>query len=99
MIVIDIPAVPDCADAIDNLSGLIEFKRHLSQVAEIAVWMRTHHKRNLWFGEPDFSCRFHLGQGWLPFHACWSLSPLCGICYSAPNICSSLPELDALGLP
>src|SRR6516164_3286514 len=28
IIVIDIPAVLDCADAIDNLSGLIEFKRH-----------------------------------------------------------------------
>jgi hypothetical protein len=21
--------------------------------------MRAHHERNLWFGEPDFSCRFH----------------------------------------
>jgi hypothetical protein len=57
--VIDIQAVPDCADAIDNLSGLIEFKRHLGQVVEIAVWMGAHHKRNLWFGEPDLSCRFH----------------------------------------
>ena len=23
--------------------------------------MRAHHKRNLWFGEPDLSCRFHRG--------------------------------------
>jgi len=53
--------------------------------------MRAHHERNLWFGEPDFSCRFHIGQGWLPFHACWSLSALSGFCCSAPNICSLLP--------
>src|SRR6516165_5871598 len=55
--------------------------------------MRAHHKRNLWFGEPDLSCRFHIGQGWLPFHAGWSLSPLSGICCSAPKICLSVPEL------
>jgi hypothetical protein len=24
-------------------------------VVEIAVWMRAHHERNLWFGEPEFS--------------------------------------------
>ena len=59
IIVIDIPAVLDCADAINNLSGLIEFKRYLGQAVEIAVWMRAHHERNLWFGEPDFNCRFH----------------------------------------
>jgi hypothetical protein len=59
--------------------------------------VRAHQKRNLRFGEPDFSCRFHLGQGWLPFHACWSLSALSGICCLAPKICSRLPELDALG--
>jgi hypothetical protein len=56
--VIDIPAGLDCADAINNLPGLIEFKRYLGQVVEIAVWMRAHHKRNLWFGEPDFGSRF-----------------------------------------
>src|SRR2546430_8388200 len=59
IVAIDIPAVLDCAGAINNLSGLIEFKRYLGQAVEIAVWMRAHHKRNLWFGEPDFSCRFH----------------------------------------
>ena len=59
IIAIDIPAVLDCADAIDNLSGLIKFKRYLGQAVEIAVWMRAHQERNLWFGEPDFSCRFH----------------------------------------
>jgi hypothetical protein len=59
IIVIDIPIVFDCAGAINNLSRLIEFKRYLGQAVEIAVWMRAHHKRNLWFGEPDFSCRFH----------------------------------------
>jgi hypothetical protein len=57
--VIDIPAGLDCADAIDNLSGLIEFERQLGQVVKIAVGMRAHHKRNLRFGEPDFRCRFH----------------------------------------
>jgi hypothetical protein len=57
--VIDIPAVPDCADAINNLSGLIEFKRYLGQAVEIAAWMRAQHERNLWFGKPDFRCRFH----------------------------------------
>jgi hypothetical protein len=58
-VAINIPAVLDCAGAINNLSGLIEFKRYLGQAVEIAVWMRTHHERNLWFGEPDFGCRFH----------------------------------------
>src|SRR5262245_59168544 len=57
--VTDIPAVFDCANAINNFSSLIEFKRQLGQVVEIAVWMRAHHERNLWFCEPDFSCRFH----------------------------------------
>jgi hypothetical protein len=28
-------------------------------VVEIAVRMRAHHERNLWFCEPDFRCRFH----------------------------------------
>src|SRR5262249_25013822 len=53
--VVGIPAVLDCADAINDLPGLIEFKRQLCQVVEIAVWMRAHHKRNLWCGEPDHS--------------------------------------------
>src|SRR5262249_34931673 len=44
---------------INNLSGLIEFKRYLGQVVEIGVWMRAHQQRNLWLGKPDFSCRFH----------------------------------------
>jgi hypothetical protein len=59
IIVTDIPARLNCADTINNLSGLIEFKRYLGQAVEIAVWMRTHHERNLRFGEPDFSCWFH----------------------------------------
>jgi hypothetical protein len=59
IIVIDIPAVLDCADAINDLPGLIEFKRQLCQVVEIAVWMRAHHKLNLGFGEAYFDCRFH----------------------------------------
>src|SRR6516164_489110 len=59
IIVIDIPVRLNCADAINNLSGLIAFKRYLGQTVEIAVWMRAHHKRNLWFREPDFSCWFH----------------------------------------
>jgi hypothetical protein len=59
IIVIDLPAVLDRADAINNLSGLIEFKRYLGQAVKIAVWMRAHHERNLWFGESDFNCRFH----------------------------------------
>src|SRR5262249_4405584 len=59
IIVIDIPAVLDRADTINNPSGLIEFKRYLGQAVEIAVWIGTHQKRNLWFGEPDFSCWFH----------------------------------------
>src|SRR5262249_21762356 len=64
IIVIDIPAVLDCADTINNLSGLIEFKRQLGQVVEVAVWMRAHHERNLWFGEPDFSCRIRRAYLW-----------------------------------
>ena len=90
---INIPAFLDRADAIKGLPGLIEFKGQLSQVVEIAVWMRAHQERNSWRGESEFSCRFHIGQGWLPFHACWSLSPLSGICCSAPKICSSVPEV------
>jgi hypothetical protein len=39
VIVIDVFAVLDCTDAINNLPGLIEFKRYLGQAAEIAVWM------------------------------------------------------------
>jgi len=58
-VVIHIHAVSDSADAVDNLSSLIEFKRHFGQVVEIAVWMCAHHERNLWFGEPDLNCRFH----------------------------------------
>src|SRR5262245_2862173 len=56
---IRIRAVLDRAGAINDLPGLIEFKRYLGQALEIAAWMRAHHERNLWFGEPDFSCRFH----------------------------------------
>jgi hypothetical protein len=59
IIVIDIHARRNCADTINNLSGLIEFKKYLGQMVEIAVWMRAHHERNLWFGESDFNCRFH----------------------------------------
>ena len=59
IIVIDIPAVLDCADTINNLSGLIKFKRYLGQAVEIAVWMGAHHEHNLWFGEPYFTRRFH----------------------------------------
>jgi hypothetical protein len=59
IIVIYIPIGLDCAGAIHNVSGPIEFKRQLGQVIEIAVWIRAHHKRNLWFREPDFSCRLH----------------------------------------
>jgi len=44
----DIPAILDCADTINNPSGLIECKRYLGQATEIALWMRTHHKPNLW---------------------------------------------------
>jgi hypothetical protein len=79
IVVINISAVPDCADAINDLSGLIEFKGYLGQAVEIAVWIRAHHKRNLWFGESDFSCRFHrtADQRWLPFSAFWSLRPPC----------------------
>jgi hypothetical protein len=69
IIAIDISAVLDCADAINDLSAVIELKRYLGQAVEIAVWMRAHHERNLGFGEPDFSCRFHrdtlTDQGWL----------------------------------
>jgi hypothetical protein len=47
--------------------------------------VRAHHKRNLWFGEPDFSCRFigHIkrDRGWLPFH---------------PLLVASRPALDLL---
>jgi hypothetical protein len=59
VIVIHISTGPDCTGAINNLSGLIEFKGQLGQVVEIAVWMRAHQERNLRFGEPDFSGRFH----------------------------------------
>ena len=59
IIVIDIPAGLDCTDAINDLPGLIEFERQLGQAVEIAVWIRAHHERNLRFGEPDFSRRFH----------------------------------------
>jgi hypothetical protein len=51
VIVIDISAVLDCADAINNLSSLIEVKTHLGQVAEVAVGIRTYHERNLGFSE------------------------------------------------
>jgi hypothetical protein len=59
IIVTDVTAGLDCADAINDLPAVIEFKRYLGQAVKIAVWMRAHHERNLWFGEPDFSCRFH----------------------------------------
>src|SRR5262245_4318561 len=59
IIVIDITSTLDRSDAIDNLSGVIEFKRYLGQAVEIAVRMRAHHERNLWFGEPDFDCLGH----------------------------------------
>jgi hypothetical protein len=36
-IVIDIPIGLDCADAINNFSGLIEFKRYLGQAVEVAL--------------------------------------------------------------
>ena len=49
----------DCAEATNNFSGLIEFKRYRGQAVEIAVRMPAHHERNLGFGEPDFSCEFH----------------------------------------
>jgi hypothetical protein len=62
VIVIDFLAVFNCSDTINNRSGLIEFKRYLGQVVEIAVWMRTHHKRNLWFGEPDFKLSVSSGM-------------------------------------
>jgi hypothetical protein len=57
--VVDTFASLNGIDAIDNLSGLIEFKRYFGQAVQIAVWMRTHHKCNLWFGEPDFDGRSH----------------------------------------
>jgi hypothetical protein len=50
VIVVDTFAGLDCSGAIDNLSGLIEFKVYLNQAVKIAVWMRTHHKLNLRFG-------------------------------------------------
>ena len=56
---IDIPAGLDCADAINDLPGLVEFRRQLCQAVEIAVRMRAYHERNLRFGEPYFDCRFH----------------------------------------
>jgi len=59
IIVINIPVVLDCGNAINNLSDLIEFKRDLGQAVEIAVWMCAHHERNLWFGESDFNCGLH----------------------------------------
>src|SRR5262249_27119738 len=59
IIMIDISAVLDCSGAIDNPSCLIEFKRHLCQAVEIAVWMRAHHERNLWFRKSNFNCRLH----------------------------------------
>jgi hypothetical protein len=59
IIVIEISVVLDCAGAINNLPGLIKFKRYLGEAVEIAVWIGAHHKRNLRFGEPDFGCRFH----------------------------------------
>ncbi len=59
MIVVDIPAIFDRANTINNSSGLIKFKRHLGQLAEIAVRIRAHDERNLRFGEPDFDCLGH----------------------------------------
>jgi hypothetical protein len=56
VIVIHALAVFDRAGAINDLPGLIKFKRYLGQAVEIAVWMRAHHKRYLRFGEPDFDC-------------------------------------------
>ena len=93
MIVIDIPAVLDRADAINNISGLIEFKRYLGQAVEITVWMRAHYERNLWFGEPDFSSRSHrtneTDQGrLLDFMLLGRFAPRTDY---APNICSSKP--------
>src|SRR5262249_52284893 len=59
IIVIDIPAVLDDADAIDNLPGLIKFKRYFGQAVEIAVWIGAHREYNLCFGEPYLGRRFH----------------------------------------
>jgi hypothetical protein len=64
--VICISAVLDRTDAIDNFSGLIEFERHLGQLVQIAVRMRTYQELNLRFGKPNFSCRFQ--------RACYLLS-------------------------
>src|SRR5262249_50280426 len=96
IIVIDIPACLDCADAINDLPAVIEFKRYLGQAVQIAVWIRAHDELNLRFGEPYFDCRFHrthqAGSGLVcRFHACWSLRALRWICYPAPNICLLLP--------
>ena len=55
IVVIDIPALLDCAHAINDVSGLIELKRHLGQAVEVAVRTGAHHERNLRFGEPDFN--------------------------------------------
>src|SRR5215831_16509722 len=44
-----LPAVLDRADTINDLPGMIKFKRQLGQAFKIAVWMRPHHKRNLRF--------------------------------------------------
>ena len=102
IIVIDIPAVIDCADTINNRPGLIKFKRYLGQAVEIAVWMGAHHEHNLRFGEPYFSRRFHRKCSLASFsgtsliqgsHASLSLGSPCGTCSCSPNICSPLPEL------
>jgi hypothetical protein len=106
IIVIEISVVLDCAGAINNLPGLIKFKRYLGEAVEIAVWIGAHHERNLWFGKPDFSCRFHRTCSFASFsgtsliqesHASLSLGSPRETCYSAPNICSSPPERCGMG--
>jgi hypothetical protein len=71
-IVVGIPALSDCAYAIDDRPGAIEFKRQLGQAVEITIRMRANHERNLGFGEPDFNCLFHRrisGSALVAFHA------------------------------
>jgi hypothetical protein len=47
IIVIYISIGLSCADAINNLSSLIEFKGYFGQAVQIAVWIGAHHQRDL----------------------------------------------------
>jgi hypothetical protein len=96
--VIDITAALDRADAIDNLSGLIEFKRYLGQAVEMQpgcarITRAICGSVNLILIVDVIALLGCETQSAACATALWSGFAPCRICYFAPNICSLLPTL------